>query len=211
MKPDDPRHGTYAGAVAHWLTGERPCLACATEETRYRKRRKMRHLRGDAPTVPAVGTLRRIQALHALGWTGPQIAEAAGLPVNTLRSVYYHQVRVVRAGTAQRVADAFDRLAMSRPEGKYANRARAMAERRGWPPPLAWDDIDDPNEIPDMTEIDSLPDPVVVQRILDGDWRLKANPAERAMVVRRWTGSAADLARLTGWKVERYVDREGAA
>lgn len=50
-------------------------------------------------------------------------------------------------------------------------------------------------------------DEVVVLRILSGEWRLRGNPAEKAEVCRRWvaTGrSLAQLAVLTGWKVERY-------
>lgn len=142
MSEDDPRHGTYAGAVAHWLSGGRPCDDCARAETRYRKRRKLRILHGDRATVPALGVLRRIQALHALGYTGPQIADAAGVSVNAMRSIDYHEAVSVRAGTEQKIAAAYERLCMVRPEGRYANRARSMAAQRGWAPPLAWDDID---------------------------------------------------------------------
>jgi hypothetical protein len=150
MSPTDPRHGEYAGAVAHWMEGERPCEPYAKAETRYRKMRKLRHLRGDPPMVPAIGFVRRYEALHAIGYTGPQIAEEAGLSVNALRSVRYHGCDNVRSETFQRLADAFERLCMDRPEGKYANRARAMAVRRGWAPPLAWDDIDDPDATPNL-------------------------------------------------------------
>lgn len=149
MRADDERHGEYRGAVAHWLENrERPCDDCARAEWRYRKTRKLRHLRGDAPMVPSIGAVRRVQALQALGWTGPQIAEAAGLSLNSMRSMQYHAAETVRAATAKKIAAAFDAMCMTRPEGHYANRARSMAARRGWAPPLAWDDIDDPNERP---------------------------------------------------------------
>ena len=149
MSPDDPRHGTYAGAVAHWLeVSERPCPACHLAEGRYRKQRKMKHLRGEMVTFPAVGILRRIRALHAIGWSGHQVADACGLSVNTLRSIGYHQSGTVHAATAQSVMAGYERLSMAIPEGRYANRARASARRKGWAPPLAWDDIDDPDEQP---------------------------------------------------------------
>jgi ParB family transcriptional regulator, chromosome partitioning protein len=50
-------------------------------------------------------------------------------------------------------------------------------------------------------------DEVVVDRILSGDYKTLATRAEKVEVVRRWTAggrSAAELARLTGWKTERY-------
>lgn len=148
MSPDDERHGSYAGAVAHWFDRESPCDDCAKAEWRYRKTRKLRHLRGDTPNVPSIGTVRRYQALIALGWTGPQIAKECGVSINSLRSIDYHGSTVVRRETARAVADAYDRLSMTQPEGHYAERARSTARQRRWPPPLAWDDIDDPNETP---------------------------------------------------------------
>lgn len=51
-------------------------------------------------------------------------------------------------------------------------------------------------------------DPVVVQRILDGDWNLRANKAEKVAVTEAWLQSGRatnELARLTGWKTERYA------
>ena len=99
-------------------------------------------------SVPAIGTLRRFQALIALGHTGPQIASCAGLSLRTLRSIGYHGSTTVHAETARKMAAAYEQLCMVRPIGHYANRARSMANRRGWAPPLAWNDIDDPDEQP---------------------------------------------------------------
>ena len=148
MSPEDSRHGTYAGAVAHWVEGGRPCPECFTAETRYRKARKLKHLRGEMVTFPAIGITRRITALHALGWAGPAIAAEAGISINTLRrSATTAQGSSTHAPHSAVIA-AFDRLCMTRPEGHYANRTRAMARRRGWPPPLAYDDIDNPDEQP---------------------------------------------------------------
>lgn len=36
--------------------------------------------------------------------------------------------------------DLYDELSMVRPEGTYAGITRRQAARRGWLPPLAWDD-----------------------------------------------------------------------
>lgn len=42
MTPDDPRHGTYAGAQAHWRAGETlaHCPPCANASYRHTKRRR---------------------------------------------------------------------------------------------------------------------------------------------------------------------------
>jgi transcriptional regulator with XRE-family HTH domain len=142
MSPQDTRHGTYAGAVAHWFDGERPCQDCARAEWRYRKLRKLDALRGVPRRLPARGALRRIQALYALGWTGPQVAEVAGLSIATLRSIQHHHAATIRPATFEAIAAAYERLSMRRPEGGYAHRQRVMAARKGWAVPLAWDDID---------------------------------------------------------------------
>ena len=54
--------------------------------------------------------------------------------------------RLWRAALA--IHTAYDRLSMTRPEGTRADTARRRARHLGWPPPLAWDDIDDPDETP---------------------------------------------------------------
>lgn len=106
--------------------------------------------------VASVGTVRRYQALMALGYTGPQIAAECGVSVNSLRSIGYHGSALIRRGTALAVAEAYDRLCMTRPDGRYADRARSIAKSRGWLPPLAYDDIDDPNEHPTIGRDHSL-------------------------------------------------------
>lgn len=54
-------------------------------------------------------------------------------------------------------------------------------------------------------------DESVVERILAGDWRLHATKAERIAVTAVWLGvgnSQNALHRRTGWKVDRYVQRD---
>lgn len=219
MLPDDPRHGTYAGAMAHWVDDERPCGSCETAEWRYRKMRQLRHLRGERVTVSAVGIVRRYRALLAMGHTGPQIAEAAGVSINTLRGLGYKANANALATTAAGMERAFESLCMTRPEGQYATRARRMAQRRGYLPPLAWVDIDDPSETPDLSVVDTSVDEVVVHRILTGNWTLRATKSERWEVIERWSGSDNELERRTGWNVARdrremravFGDDRGAA
>lgn len=209
MTPEDPRHGSYAGAVQHWFDKERPCDQCARAEWRYRKTRQLRALQGNPATVPAIGTKRRIEALHALGWARRQIADASGVSLNTLHSIFAHESTRVLSGTANAIADAYDRMSMTLPSGGYADRGRAAARRRGWLPPLAWDEdtIDNPDARPHSSPArpqnsDDI-DPVAVERAVLGE-HLPLTRAERHEAIRRWPGSINALERLhPGWNVSR--------
>lgn len=214
MSPNDSRHGTYAGAIAHWLSDGRPCHPCEVAEWRYRKTRKLRHIRGEVVMAPAVGVVRRYQALLALGYTGPRIAAETGLSIRTLRSVQYHGHVSVRPETAEKMAAAYERLSMTRPEGRYANRARSQARARGWLPPLAWDDIDDPNERPTATTRDGnwedQVDHAIVWRVVNEQTRprklTRAESAEVARVLLSRGVSTFAIENDYGIKAERYKE-----
>lgn len=50
-------------------------------------------------------------------------------------------------------------------------------------------------------------DEVAVRRVLNGEWKLKTTQAERRQVCQQWAKqgrSMNELARLTGWRPERY-------
>ena len=121
----------------------------------------------------------------------------------------------VRRSTAERIAALYDRWCMT--PGPAATRNRAMAVRRGWAPPLAWNNIDDPDEQPrgvraERPRKDDV-DPIVVERSLAGD-RLPTTRAEKVEITRRWEAqgrSLNELERTFGWKSERYTIREVAA
>lgn len=145
MSPDDPRHGTYAGASAHRKIHEKPCDACLRAERNHHALALADRIAGRPRTVPAIGTIRRIRALRALGWSVLDIAETAGLPDKTIRNPCHRGTSVYRS-TADAIARAYDQLSMSIPAGPYHERGRRYAARQGWAPPLAWDEgsIDDP-------------------------------------------------------------------
>lgn len=104
--------------------------------------------------VTALGVTRRVQALCRLGYSMPTIAAACGVSHDTIAdlrtNVPVFVSRKVRAG----VVAGFAELEMKTPgqAGDYQRRSvtRALghAERMGWPPPMAFDDIDDPTEQP---------------------------------------------------------------
>lgn len=213
MRADDPRHGKYAGAVAHWLHGAPICDPCQRAATKYRKERCLRILEGEQRMVSPLGTIRRFHALQALGWTGPQIAAEAGVSVHTLRSSDYQSKGTIRSSLADAVAAAYERLCMTTPEGGYQDRQRRLARERGWLPPLAWDDIDKPDEKPasvirrdwHWTAKDDV-DPVVVERLL----LLTDTPsttAEKHEAMRQWLAAGKSeraLCDAHGWREGRY-------
>ena len=131
------------GTTAEYRNGCR-CDQCRAANTKYNKIRCLEIARGGRRTQPAIGTQRRIRALVRIGWSQALIADACGWA--TEQSITELMRRdVVNTTTAKRVAKVYDALSMRiGPSG----RSRRRAERKGWAPPLAWDDIDDPAATP---------------------------------------------------------------
>lgn len=125
-------------------------MADAQYQAEWRKRR---YLHGPQ-RIPALGTRRRIQALYADGWAMSRIAEVAHLDPYQVRVISRGIPQEVYLSTAQSIERAFEQLSMAAPIDRFTNRARAQAQRRGWAPALAWDDIDDPSELPKITKLD---------------------------------------------------------
>ena len=96
--------------------------------------------------VSACGSIRRLRALAATGWTFQQIAEQGAVR----RHIYSECVQRGRvyAATRAAIADVYARLwDRTPPDTTPARRARLRAQREGWPPPLAWDDGHGPHGI----------------------------------------------------------------
>jgi len=159
-----PRHGT---AAAYTQVGCR-CPE-AREERRIREKRRRYGRDGGHTSVPGLGTARRVQALAAIGWTFAEIGSRFPEPVGdrAVQKLIYHHDRRVHVATANRIALIYAELS-GRPGPSPITRARAAA--RGWPPPLAWDDIDDPTETPNLGgDGDVCVDETAIERALAGD------------------------------------------
>jgi hypothetical protein len=213
MDADDPRHGENRGYNA----GCRD-TCCRTAHAQHRKnmRTRMYLARVNRLHTDATGTRRRIQALMALGWSTRELDKMLGR-----RPSYVYRVLTgegdVYLTTANMIADLYDRLCMTRPrpattEGAAIVRRNVnMAARRGYVPPLAWNNIDDPDEVPAATtdphgrNRDDL-DPVVVDRLVAGE-HVESTRAERDEAMRRWRAagrSERSLCELFGWHEGRY-------
>jgi transposase-like protein/lambda repressor-like predicted transcriptional regulator len=139
---------------------------------------------GDLQTggfVPSVGTVRRLRALTAMGWSMPQLADRCDVRESTLHALRDPAHRFTRPMYANAVAALYDEFSTQRGPSQYA---ATRALRRGWLPPHVWDDIDDPTEDP-LAESDAQEvDEVAVQRAMTGD-RVHTTRAERIEATRR--------------------------
>ena len=99
--------------------------------------------------VDAVGARRRVQALAAIGWSLASQAEAVGLSHTAAEEIASGLRTSVMHSTHEAIRTLYqDRSKKAGPSGWV----RAFAARRGWHGPLAWDDIDDPNAQPEISE-----------------------------------------------------------
>lgn len=106
--------------------------------------------------VDATGTVRRIQALTAIGWPQQTIAVHAGINPAYIPTLV-RRTRIF-ASTADKIAAAYEELSDRRPtkcgvDKRQAKRARNWAAAHRWPPPVYWDKVgleclDDPDFTP---------------------------------------------------------------
>lgn len=163
-------------------------------------------------TFPAVGLIRRVRALVAIGYNIDHIAAESGVcdcVISRLRrGIGQHATLPI--GIA--LAEAYERLCMSPVEGWVAGKQRRWARKNGWAPPLAWDDIDNPKARPLGITRDSRTrrgvDEVAIQRRMAGDRSVNVHGEESAEVVRRLFAagySSGWIEEQTGLKADRYV------
>lgn len=200
------RHGTLTMATTGGC--HEPC--CARVAARYYKRYAVLKAAGIRIRVPAAPSHRKVQALQALGHTRASIAVQCGMSPQALTNLMGRDL--IKARTAARIDEAYRRLEMTVPaENRWTKRARREALELGWPPPLAWEDIEAgvianvPKSTPysharlDWDEIDYA--------LQYHDFSRRLSPREKAEIVRLWkvTGrSERALCKLTGWREGRY-------
>jgi hypothetical protein len=199
VSPDDcpgTRHGT---PTAYQRYGCR-CDDARAAQSRYRKQLRYRHHRGVPTKIAGYRVRRRFEALMALGWPRGEIYRRMGYSDSSW--IDRDDRERVSAAVFAKVCAVYDELSM---QVGPSQQTRSFARNRGYAPPLAWDDIDDPDEQPKglgRTHVDDVDD-AVVARVLAGE-RLPTTPAERREITARWPGSLAELERRFGWKANRY-------
>lgn len=201
------KHGLHASTVAKWVKRrdlEGPTWPTDADVAEWRRdeeengaaRRaeaaralaytKRVYLQRGGVKVDATGTQRRLKALMALGWTQSDIAAELGITASRVGFITNKYPRVYRQ-TAQAVSELYDRWSMIVPADTGPRRrghnmrheiARRMAARKGWLPPLAWDDIDDPDEDPKSRPVPIRPagrQDLKPDRIEDIAWMADSN------------------------------------
>lgn len=103
--------------------------------------------------VDSTGTIRRGKALHAFGYPLYFIAEGVPMATNHLGRLLVGQPATVSAAVARGMATLYKQLSGRPGPSSFAIHD---ARRRGWHGPLAWDDIDNPNEQPDIEQSTEL-------------------------------------------------------
>lgn len=160
---------------------------------------------GARRSVPGTGTHRRIQALVARGWSISHIGRTLGWEPGNFHAMLRRER--VGAATHRDVAAVYERMWNIEPprsnhrEKLVYSRAMNFAKRRGWLPPLAWDDIDtDPTPERDVVKQGRVTGKELLEDIsflLEGG----ESPEQIALLVDRKSGTIAKLA-------ERYGDRD---
>ena len=135
-------HGTYA-RYKHGCH----CDPCRAAQRRRQKETRLKALRGQPIWVPRIGTTRRVRALARIGWASTAVGERLGISGSAITDVTTARNPMMLAETAMRIRAVYEDLCMT--IGPSSG-ARRFATRKGWPPPLAWDDgtIDDPDATP---------------------------------------------------------------
>lgn len=268
MRPDDSRHGTHAGALAHRRGGTPMCLPCQIAARRYVKAAKLRLERGVRNRIPlgqrawdiltnvgptpvaeatglwrnnlyrlqrggpdqivvrstrdailsvqaptAVGIQRRVRALAALGYTFEAISQHADVHPEWLARMSRADVPPrVSQRIVETIAVAYEKLHDTPPpEDRWVVGRRSKSVRRGWVSPTAWDDIDDPAEDPLAEGDPDYLDPVLIERIIAGDYalldHLPPTASARTEIARQWYASGRslnDLEHLGRFRVHTY-------
>jgi hypothetical protein len=138
------------------------------------------------------GTARRIRALNAIGWPMRELAKRLDCTRQAVQRLALEENPLVQLRTAGRVRALYWELSAT--PGPSV-RARQQAAAKGWPTPIAWDDIDDPNEKPQRTSAepayvvdlrDDQVDEDAVEQAVRGAYRYgKLRPVDRIETYRR--------------------------
>lgn len=156
-----------------------------------------------------VGMIRRIQALHHMGYCCSAIARQAGCHHESLqRAMTGRDFASMRLRVA--IAAVYDELwdTQCPDHTRVTNRAKSRAKKLHWAPAMAWDDdkIDDPAARPQGMERAKhrprhMVDEAAVLLAAGGNRDVQLSTADRYEVVRRL--------RADGWSMRRIEDHTG--
>lgn len=132
--------GVGRRVVQNLATGEQMQVAPETERKLLTVNARDHILR-----VPPYRAERRLQALNAIGYTTRGMAEGIGTTQQMVERIMAGHRKWIDRRTFERI-DAYYQGACMTPAGNAQSITNAV--KKGYAPPLAWDDIDDPDETP---------------------------------------------------------------
>lgn len=163
------------------------------------------HRRPQAGFVRALGASRRLQALYALGHGHQFLVIDTGVSSSCIIDLITGRNTSIDVAIDTRIRETFERHSMTVGSN---TRTLARARREGWPPPLAWDDIDDPAAIPNLVKDGDAFDPIAIERALKGQHvpltKREQLHVTELLTVDGWTEKA--IAELTG-RSDRTIGR----
>ncbi|GGM53672.1 hypothetical protein ACFFX1_54750 [Dactylosporangium sucinum] len=177
------RAGINVDTIAELLDGRRPIIYPDTAAAILGVRVELR----PHSYLPAAGSSRRVQALVWQGRTRAWIAGEADVALGTIRLLADERLDRVLVLTHNRVAALFRQHAgQPAPDTREARAARRQATRNGWHGLGAWDDIDDPDEQPNVGgRGEDLVDEVAVAEVAAGRMPFSAlRDAEKVVLFR---------------------------
>lgn len=176
----------------------------------------------DGTTIDATGSRRRLQALVAIGWSINRLGQQLGVDRGNMGRLFEEEAISVRYARA--ISGLYERCWDTEPDCSSAGelggvtRAKHIAAKRGWLPPMAWPDeqIDNPDFDPNQFDFDAdlVADDLVVDAVLQGH-RMKLTKIDRLEVVRRTTlrgmsaAQIAEMVQMTARQVQRDRDELG--
>lgn len=167
----------------------------------------------DGAVVDATGTVRRLRALVALGWSMDKVLAGVPVHVEAGRRLIRHGNPRCTAVVARAARRVYDELSIRvPPSGSVAKRMRTLAAGRGWVPPLAWDDetIDDSAAKPrGAGRPRAVVDEAAVLRLMRGE-RVKSRPVDRREAMRRLLDEGLSTAEVAV-RLRVTVDAVGAS
>lgn len=147
--------GLSEGILSRWLYGSAnqppPRTVKAASAAKVLAVRPTLDNIADHALIDGTGTHRRLQSLVAIGWPNAALARHMGMDTSNYFRIYNNTQ--VHAGTARQARDLFTELWNTNPincgiDSRSYSKAVNYARRKEWPPPMAWLNIDDPDEYP---------------------------------------------------------------
>lgn len=120
-----------------------------SQQTEYAVRYNTYYRMGYRRQVSALGSMRRVQALHAIGYSRSDLAKLIGVPKDYLEKLARGRNARISREYAEKIDKAYRTLCVQPlHDTRTATQARTWARKNGYFPPMAWNDIDDPKERP---------------------------------------------------------------